>query len=127
MLCRDRKIKQAGPLLPKERCWISIPAGSKLVILQPNSQVPLELLKSTSTISTGVQSTPVCSMHVMAAVALSELASGVSQPTVEKRNLSTQTETSTPDVWLNLVQEGAIVESNKVRNTYSFYLKASKY
>jgi len=34
---------------------------------------------------------------------------------VEKREFSTQTETSTPDFWLNLVQEGVpIVETNRV-------------
>ena len=94
---------------------INIPPGCQLIILHPNSQRPIELAKSTTaTTSTGVQSTPVCSMHVMAAVALSELASGVSQP-VEKREFSTQTETSTPDFWLNLVQEGVpIVETNRV-------------
>ena len=96
-----------GSVSGGEKCLINIPPGSQLIILQPNSQVPIELTRSTTaTTSTGVQSTPVCSMHVMAAVALSELASGVSQP-VEKREFSTQTESSTPDVWLNLVQEGA--------------------
>ena len=51
------------------------------------------------------QNNPHCSSQIMAAVALSELASG--RDSNEKKEVSTQTESSSnnPDLWLNFTQE----------------------
>lgn len=67
-------------------------------------------------------------MHIMdaaifsrlsAAVALSELAlTSPSNQLLEKREVSTQTESNIPDLWLNAVQEETISLESKVSLSY---------
>ncbi|XP_032777196.2 uncharacterized protein LOC116916111 [Daphnia magna] len=88
---------------------INFSAGSQFIILQSNSH---DHLKSQSLTENSTQE---CSMHIMdaavfsrlsAAVALSELAlTSPSNQLPEKREVSTQTDSSIPDLWLNTVQE----------------------
>lgn len=104
---------------------VNIPKGAQLIILHPNSSQS-NMHRNLDPSTNNRQSTQASSMHVMAAVALSELASSVetnqASPAPEKREVSTQTEVrhnSSPDVWFNLVQESSSV-SVCIFNSYAW-------
>jgi len=94
---RSRKAKKLPNLCPT-LIKIQLP----LIIIPTNSFV---LNNHQSLMNDNRQNNPHCSSQIMAAVALSELASG--RDSNEKKEVSTQTESSSnnPDLWLNFTQE----------------------
>lgn len=92
---------------------VNIPPGAQVIILHAKNQITSDdILKAQQ--SMNEKGTQDCSMHIMAAVALSELASTTRVGQVlEKKEVSTQTE-NTPDIWLNQIQNEAITLDSKV-------------
>lgn len=82
-----------------------LPHNAQVIILHAsNGNFSNEFQKSPASIQE--KGTQACSMHIMAAVALSELASITpASQMAEKKEVSTQTENIIPDVWMNSVQE----------------------
>ena len=95
----------------------------------PLNTTPVVILQAGCTLQGDAHSTPtynqlisqgLCSMHILAAVALSELASGphqlipvISSPSSNenKKEAATQTEQTNPaDLWLNFVQNESITD-----------------
>lgn len=100
---------------------VILPTHAQVIILHPNSsQFSSGFLESQNVNEKGTQA---CSMHIMAAVALSELASTTpANPMLEKKEVSTQTENVFPEVWMNSVQEETISMESKVLYTNDWYI-----
>lgn len=123
---RARKHSNRIPSSNSPPVSVNFPPGAQVIILHANNQISSDnILKAQQSISE--KGTQDCSMHIMAAVALSELASAAPVGTVDKKEVSTQTESaSAPDLWLNQIQNEAVSLDSKVRyhiwlwQTYKF-------
>lgn len=104
---------------------VSIPKGAQLIILHPANIHQQGDAKKGVVQPITSQASQACSSHVLAAVALSELAASIEPNTQtssvwEKREIATQTESRGPHLhnWLNLVSDTSV----SVHYSVTFFL-----